>query len=123
VFSLPLQLYFPLSRIQHYGLAVFVWGLGFMVQWVWYYKTSGKWARWSYLSGGLYLTSLGLTFYSHPWLDPKFAVQTTTQENYRLLLGLIYTGLAFPISLIWVRGFHEENAPRPGLSTKPAKKK
>jgi hypothetical protein len=116
VVCFPLQLYFPLARVQHYGLALFVWGLGFIVQWVWYYRTNGKWSRWSYLTGGLYLTSLGMTFYSHPWLDPKFAVQTAEQENYRVLIGFLYTGLAFPISFIWARGFQEETAPRAGLS-------
>lgn len=107
VLAVPLQLYYPLARYQHYGLAIFVWGLGHAVQAIWHWRTVGKWTRLGGICGGIYLTSLGLVFYANPWLDPRVAVQTETQENMRAFIGYGYTFLTIPLMLVWVESLTE----------------
>jgi hypothetical protein len=105
VLLIPLQLYYPLARYQHYGLAIFVWGVGYLVQLVWTWKSTRFWSRLSYLFLALYLTTLGLFFYANPWLDPRFSVQTEAQQNFRALVGNLYVGLALPVLLVSIIGF------------------
>lgn len=112
IIATPLQLHYSLSRYQHYGLGIFVWGLGHIIQTIWMWRLSGKWMRIGGICGGLYLTSLGLVFYANPWLDPRVAVQTEAQENFRALIGYLYTGLTVPLMLVWIESTIESSKNR-----------
>lgn len=108
IFLFPLQLYWSLGRYQHYGLAIFVWGMGYILQLIWTWKFSGTWSRWSYILAGLYLTSLGLTLYANPWLEPRVALQTDIQVVLRFYISLFFMLFSIPTTIVWVMGLAEE---------------
>lgn len=108
IFICPIQHYLSIGRYQHYGLAVFVWGMGYLLQTIWSWRKRRWWSRLSYLFGGTYLASLGMIFYANPWLDPKFAVQTSDQLILQFWMSRLYLVLLLPLLLVWLMGFIEE---------------
>ena len=108
IFSTPLQLHMPLARYQHYGLAVFAWGLCYILQLIWSYKRILPWTRISYLATGLYLTSAGMLFYLNPWLDAAANLATSSMRIIRVILGLSYALMVFPILIIWYTSYQQE---------------
>ena len=113
----PLQLSMSLSRYQHYGLAVFAWGLCYILQLIWSYKRTLPWSRLSYLVTGLYLSSAGMLFYCNPWLDVSADLITEGMRTVRRMLGITYALLALPICIIWYESYRQE---RKAFFNKPA---
>lgn len=103
VMTIPLQLYMPLGRYQHYGLSVFVLGMSYLLQLVWSWPRMTRWPRAGYAATGLYLASIGLILYANPWLDARAAMMTMEKEKFRRSLGWIYTILALPLAYIYFR--------------------
>jgi hypothetical protein len=102
----PLQLYMPLSRFQHFGLGIFVVGLGYVIQTVWSWKRMKTWARPMQLYFGLWFATTGLVAYSLPWLDPKMSVRTESQEELASRLVVAYVASCAPLpvlTLLWLR--------------------
>jgi hypothetical protein len=108
VFFFPIQHYASMGRYQHYGLAIFIWGMGYVLHAIWTWRNAGPWSRWSYVVGGLYLTSLGMMLYANPWLEPKVAMHTDDQAIKRFWISMTYTFLTVPTTLMWVAGLFEE---------------
>jgi hypothetical protein len=108
IYFIPLQHYLSLGRYQHYGLAIFIWGWGYIVQAIWAWKLCGNWSRGSYILAGLYLTSLGITLYANPWLEPRVALQTDVQMVWRFYISLFFILLSIPTTIVWLMGLAEE---------------
>ncbi|HEY9870829.1 MAG TPA: hypothetical protein V6D08_16815 [Candidatus Obscuribacterales bacterium] len=102
----PLQHYIPLSRFQHFGLGIFLVGLGYVIQTVWSWKRMKTWARAMQLYFGLWFAATGLVAYSLPWLDPKMSVRTESQEKLASSLVIAYFVSCAPLpvlTLLWLR--------------------
>ncbi len=113
ILATPIQLHFPISRIQHFGLASFTAGLGYIVQTVWSWKTLRLWARLIQCYFGIWFGTVGLVLYGNPWLEPEMAIRTESQEELRSLVVRSIGFLAMPIpflGLMWIR--EELNARR-----------
>jgi len=106
--SYPLQLHMPLSRYQHYGLAVFAWGFCYIWQFIWYYKVTLPWSRLCFLFTGLYLASAGFLFYLNPWLDVSADLITSQMRSVRVVLGFTYLFFALPVCVTWYMSYREE---------------
>lgn len=109
IHSIPLQLHMPLGRYQHYGLSIFVLGLGYILQIVWSWKNLKRWARLGYIATGLYLTSVGIVLYANPWLDSRVAIMTEEKEDWKVIIGWIYTFLAMPLAFIYMGWIKEDH--------------
>ena len=107
VAATPLQHYVSMARYQHWGLAVFIFGLGYIIQLVWSWRHLGLWTRLSMFWSGLYISSAGMIFYANPWLDTRFAVETAGQEEFRQKLIYIFAGMTAPAILFWQRSYQE----------------
>lgn len=106
----PLQLHVSLGRSQHYGLSVFILGLGYIVQVVWSWRSLKRWARAGYAATGFYLASIGVVLYANPWLDPRVTVVTSEKENIRALIVWIYTVLGLPLAYIYFEWMRADEA-------------
>jgi hypothetical protein len=112
VLAVPLQLYMPLGRYQHYGLSVFLLGLGYIIQLVWSWPRLRTSPRWGYGMTGIYLISIGLVLYSNPWLDSRVGVMTEGKENLRSAIGWLYTILGLPLVYIYLEWIQDEQDQR-----------
>jgi hypothetical protein len=111
-YCIPLQRYFTMGRYQHYGMAIGLFGLGYLLQTIWSWKIFSHWARMAYLSTGLFSLTVGLTFYYNPWLDAKMAVQSKTTEHMRAVLMFLYLLLSLYVGAVYARWIREEHASR-----------
>ncbi len=109
-----LQDYMPLGRYQHWGLGIFIFGMGYLLQTVWSWRVLAVWARTSYIATGLFFTSVGVVFYKNPWLDYKVAIQTAQNEELRAHLVIIYLLFSLVIAVIWARWIYEESRAKKG---------
>lgn len=107
--SVPLQLYMPLGRVQHYGLSLFILGLGYILQVVWSWSHLKLWPRLGYAITGLYLTSIGIIFYANPWLDTRVAIMTEEKESLKSLIGWLYSIFSLPLVYVYVRWMREDS--------------
>src|SRR5690606_22734862 len=80
VLQTPLQRFISLGRYQHYGIAISVFGLGYLAQTIFSWRRLKAWGIAAYTSTGIFFSSVGLVFYLNPWLDYKIAVQTPEDE-------------------------------------------
>ena len=105
---IPIQHYMTLGRYQHYGIAIFLFGMGYVMHSVWTWKQSLPATRFSSCYAALFFTSIGLIFYACPWLDPVMAVMTDEQTVFRAYLMRGYIMGALGLMLIWVIAAVEE---------------
>lgn len=101
--SIPLQHYIPLSRYQHWAIALLVWSLGFFIQTVWSWRKLTISGRVALLTGGVYVCSAALVMYFNPWLDTSISLQTTEQEAMRIQLGFGWAGAGLVVGMVWMR--------------------
>lgn len=109
-----IQDYMPLGRYQHWGIGIFVFGCGYLLQTLWSWRVLGVWARISYIATGLFFTSVGTVFYQNPWLDYKVAIQTAQNEELRGYLVIGYLLFSVVIAVIWARWIYEESKAKKG---------
>jgi hypothetical protein len=120
VYCVPLQKYITMGRYQHYGLAIGLFGLGYLLQTIWSWNVFTHWARMAYLSTSLFSLTVGLTFFYNPWLDTKMALQTRANEQMRPVLMALYLLFSLYVGAIYARWIKEENKGRIGSDTIPA---
>ena len=106
--SIPFQHYMTLGRYQHYGMAIFLFGMGYVMHSVWTWKQSLPATRFSNCYAALFFVSIGLIFYACPWLDPVMAVMTDEQTVFRMYLIRGYVMGALGLMLVWVIAAVEE---------------
>lgn len=97
----PIQSWVPFARSQHYGLSLFIWGMGYVLDTIWTWRRMPNWTRLTFAGTGLYCTSLGLFCYANPWLDARFAVQSDAQEDLAKLVFTLYVYLGIPLTISW----------------------
>ncbi len=105
----PLQHYISLTRYQHVGIAIFVFGMGYVMQSIWSWRTYSKWAKMSNLATGAFFTSVGMFFYKNTWLEEYATEVTPVRYLGRLILLFVYLLLALFVSLFWLKWAHEDN--------------
>lgn len=99
---IPLQRFVSLGRYQHYGLAVFVFGLGYILHCIWTWRGEKFWPRLCYILTGAFFCSVGLLFYANPWMDWKNSAQTEEKQLLRFALSGVYLALGFALIIIWL---------------------
>ncbi|MBX9689296.1 MAG: hypothetical protein K2X27_21480 [Candidatus Obscuribacterales bacterium] len=109
LFRFPLQHHISLARFQHYGLALYVWALGFFFQLAWSWKKLSLRGRACLLSTGTYIGFFAMVFYQNPWLDARMAVQTEGQDLLRLFFAAACVFFGFIVSVIWLAWVLEKN--------------
>lgn len=108
VYLTPLQKFFTMGRYQHYGITISIFGLGYLLQTIWSWRTFTKWARISYLSTGLFFSTVGMTFYTNPWLDSRMSMQTADKELWKNIFIAVYVLITLAIVSIWFKWIKEE---------------
>jgi hypothetical protein len=98
----PLQHYISLGRYQHYGIAIFLFGFGYVLHSIWTWRQQSFWSRLCYSFTGVFFCSVGLLFYANPWLDWKTAVQTGEKDLLRKTYMGVYLFLGFVLVLVWL---------------------
>jgi hypothetical protein len=102
IVMVPLQHYITLGRYQHYGMAVFVFGLGYILHCIWTWRHETLWTRLSYALTGAFCSSLGLLFYANSWMDLKSSVQTEEKQLLRWFLSGVWLLLGFMLTIVWL---------------------
>jgi len=116
IYCTPLQRYVTLGRYQHYGIAIGLFGVGYLLQTIWSWKEFTRWARWAYLSTGIFSLTVGLTFFYNPWLDTKVAPQTHANDQMRPILMALYLLSSLYVGAVYARWIKEENKTRSGAA-------
>jgi hypothetical protein len=106
--SIPIQHYITLGRYQHYGMAIFLFGMGYVLHTIWNWKQNLPATRFSNCYAALFFVSIGLIFYSCPWLDPVMSVMTDEQTIFRSYLVRGYFVSALGLMLVWIIAAVEE---------------
>jgi hypothetical protein len=100
ILCVPLQHYMPLGRYQHYGIAIFVFGLGYLVQGIINWPGIQTLAKCGYMLTTVFFCSIGFLFMTNPWLDLRMCTtgDEQTMLRYNILSGYGVAGL-FVVSL------------------------
>lgn len=98
----PLQHYFVLSRFQHYGICMYVWTLGYLLQTVWSWRQLSRRGRACLISTAIYLGSFATIFYENPWLDTRMAVETEETGVQRIFYAGLSALLGFVVCVFWL---------------------
>jgi hypothetical protein len=99
----PLQHYMTLSRMQHYGSSVFVFGIGYLVQLAVQWKKTSPLGRFAYCLTSFYYCSAALVLMNNPWMDPKSGAPTDDELIFRSRFILGYFALGLAMTLLWLR--------------------
>lgn len=108
VLKTPLQHYVSLGRYQHIGIAIFLFGMGYVMQMIWSWRTWSKWARVSNIATSLFFCSVGIFFYANSWVDNSVADPTTEKMLLRSLFIGIYCFFSFMVAALWLKSMHED---------------
>jgi hypothetical protein len=108
VISTPIQHYVTLGRFQHYGIAAFIAGMGFILEAIWSWRLFLPWGRASVTGTGVFLASIGLVYYANPGLDYRMAVETEATDAMKDHLLAFYVSFSLILILIWTRWVVEE---------------
>lgn len=118
--KMPLQHYISLTRYQHVGIAIFLFGMGYTMQSIWSWRVYSKWAKMANLATSAFFCSVGLFFYRNTWLEEYATEATPTRYLGRLILMFIYLLLALVVSIFWVKWAHEDNKLKDAAKAKKA---
>lgn len=119
VLVVPIQQHISMGRLQHYGLSMFLIGLGYILQSVWSWKRLRKWSRLGHVTAGAFIAAAAMVLYANPWLEPKIAVRTPAQENFRSVIIAVFALFMVPQVVICILWINEELAGR-SRSGKPS---
>lgn len=108
-FKTPLQHYISLTRYQHVGIAIFLFGMGYVMQAIWSWRVYSKWAKMANFATSAFFCSVGLFFYCNTWLEEYATDATPSRYIGRLVLVFIYLFMALIVSGFWVKWAHEDN--------------
>jgi hypothetical protein len=108
-FKTPIQHYIALTRYQHVGIAVFLFGMGYAMQAIWSWRAYSKWAKISNLATSAFFCAVGLFFYQNTWLESYVADPTPLTYLGRLSLIFVYLCGALLVSMFWLKWAHEDN--------------
>jgi hypothetical protein len=106
----PLQRHISLSRFQHYGISIFTFGLGYLVQVIVSRHEVRALARLAYFATGCLFVSAGIIFMSNPGLDLQLSVSSDDQLMLRHYLIGGYGLVGLSISFVWLKLAFDEIA-------------
>jgi len=106
----PLQRHISLSRFQHYGISIFTFGLGYIIQVIVSWHQVRALARFAYFATGFLFASAGIIFMSNPGLDLQLSVSSEDQLLFRHYLIGGYGLVGLFISFIWLKLAFDEIA-------------
>lgn len=109
LFFTPIQHHISIGRAQHHGMAIGLFGLGFLVQTLVAFKEMHKWAIRAYLSAGGLFLSVGVVFYKNPWIYTNVAVQTEENLQFKGFLLAMYLIAMLPLTFIWIKWIIESS--------------
>lgn len=99
----PLQHHISLSRYQHWGIALYVWGIGFFIQAAWSWRRLSNIGKASLVAAGVYVLSSATVLYSNPWLDTSISLQLAEQEGTRFAFSVSCGAVGLLVGLLWIR--------------------
>ncbi len=105
----PLQHYIPLTRYQHVGIAIFLFGMGYAMQTIWSWRAYSKWAKLANIATFVFFCSVGIFFYTNPGLEAYSADPSPKKILVRLTHIFSYLFCALIVSAFWVKWAHEDN--------------
>ena len=103
-----LQDYVSISRFQHYGIALLIFGLGWLLESAWSFRKLSTWARMSYFSTCLFFLSVGLVFFNNSWLDRRVSVSTEETQKTERVLVISYLVFILYLAAVWTKWIKEE---------------
>lgn len=121
-FKTPLQHYISLTRYQHVGIAIFLFGMGYVMQTIWSWRVYSKWAKLANIATFMFFCSVGLFFYMTPGLDGYTTDPSPKKILVRLSHIFTYLFFALGVSLFWVKWAHEDNKVKDAEKAKAAAK-
>ncbi|HEY9758660.1 MAG TPA: hypothetical protein V6C97_26070 [Oculatellaceae cyanobacterium] len=98
----PLQRFISLGRYQHYGISIFLFGLGYGLHCLWNWRALIGWSRACYLATAAFFCSVGIIFWANPWMDSRTGVATDEQNLLRQLYIGVYLVLGFLLVATWL---------------------
>jgi hypothetical protein len=98
----PIQRLISLGRYQHYGIAIFLFGLGYGLHCLWNWRSLFAWSRTCYIATTAFFCSVGIVFWTNPWMDSRTGVATGDQEFLRGVYICVYLILGFFLVAIWL---------------------
>lgn len=113
VFFTHMQNFMPISRFQHYGIALLIFGTGWLLETVTSFAKLNKWARMCYVSTSTFFLSVGLVCFTNAWIGHRVSI--ATEDNLRTERILVVSYLIFSIYLagVWTKWIIEEGKNRP----------
>jgi len=102
VLGVPLQHYMPLGRFQHYGIGIFVFGLGYLVQAIANWPAIPNLARAGYLATTVFFCSIGILFMTNPWLDLRMYTTGDEQTALRYYILSAYGVAGLFVMSLWL---------------------
>jgi peptidoglycan/LPS O-acetylase OafA/YrhL len=108
ILSIPVQHYMAIARYQHYGTAICIFGLGYLLQDLVSWRNLRTWGRVSYLATGSFFLAIGVIFINNSWLDGRVSPQTEDQEFLRIIIQSFYLICGLIVSGIWFCSVYED---------------
>ena len=102
ILCIPLQHYVALGRFQHYGIAIFVFGLGYLVQGIANWPNIPRLAKWGYLATMAFFCSIGYLFMTNPWLDLRMYTTGDDQTTLRYSILSAYGVAGLFVISLWL---------------------
>jgi hypothetical protein len=102
VLVFPLQHHLTLARFQHYGIALFVFCLGYALNCLCTWRSQSFWYKLSNLLTALFFCLVSLIFYCNPWLDTRNSEQTQANNLMRAFFIAFYLAGGFVLMVSWL---------------------
>lgn len=119
VLFIHVQDFVAISRFQHYGIALLIFGFGCLSETIVSRKKLNRWARMSYLSTCIFFLSVGCVYLNNPWLGHRVSIATEDNQRTEQILGVSYLIFSIYLAAVWTKWILEEQKPRtnPGTET------
>lgn len=112
------QDFVAISRFQHYGIAILIFGFGCLLETILSRKKLNVWARTSYLSTCVFFLSVGFVYINNPWLGHRISIATEDNQRTEQILAVSYLVFSIYLAAVWTKWILEERKMR----TNPGKK-
>ncbi len=111
------QDFVAISRFQHYGIALLIFGLGCLSETIFSRKKLNRWARTSYLSTSVFFLTVGCVYLNNPWLGHRVSIATEDNQRTEQILGLSYLIFSVYLAAVWTKWILEEQKLRTNPTT------
>jgi len=112
------QDFVAISRFQHYGIAILIFGFGCLMETILSRKKLNRWARTSYLSTCVFFLSVGFVYLTNPWLGHRVSIATEDNQRTEQILAITYLVFSIYLAAVWTKWIMEERKMRTATTTK-----